>query len=842
LSLLPTEDIYKNIIEASPYPVYLCSGENFVVTIANPATLKAWDKDHSVIGKPFIEALPELADQPFLKLLQNVYQTGIPYTSGNERADMLVEGATRTYYFSFTYQPLFDGQGKVTDVICFATDVTEVERARINAVESKQILYNIVKQAPVGICILKGSPLQVQVVNDNFLELIGRKQEDFDNQSYWGAIPEAAPIYEPITDNVVLTGETYYAKEHEIILMRNGVEETVFADFVYEPIKDFDGSTDAILVVATDVTTQVKARKKVELAELTLRLAIEAGNVGTWNMNPITKKLTVSARVKELFDFYPEQEMTLSNVIAQVTEEYREIVASTIENTIKTGVKYDLTYTIKGYHDQKIRWIKTIGTIIYDKSDTIASFTGVVMDVTDQKNSIQELQRLNDELAAAIEEESSANEELVATNEELQLIQQKVMEMNGQLEERVTIRTAELATSNQELGLTNEELAVMNEELAATNEELQQTQENLHELNYQLEARVERRTKDLSESEERFRTMAEGSGILITVTDEFGIDIYYSKAWVEFTGRLLNKLLSDGWEDLIHPDDLERYQDAYILALRDKISYTTEFRLLNNENEYHWLLENGNPRFRSDGTFAGYVSSCADINELKKDEQRKNDFIGMVSHELKTPLTSLNGYLQLLQRKAKKNDDDFSTNALDTANKQVKKMTAMINGFLNVSRLESGKIVLNKSNFRLDELVKSIVEESRFVDLNHHITYKADEPIELFADEDKIGSVLSNLLSNAVKYAPNNKNIEVHCSLTGGMAVVCVKDEGMGIKQEDLALLFDRYYRVESNNTISGFGIGLYLSAEIVERHNGKIWAESEPGKGSRFYFSLPLK
>ena len=165
----------------------------------------------------------------------------------------------------------------------------------------------------------------------------------------------------------------------------------------------------------------------------------------------------------------------------------------------------------------------------------------------------------------------------------------------------------------------------------------------------------------------------------------------------------------------------------------------------------------------------------------------------------------------------------------------------MINGFLHISRLESGKIILNKSTFSLDELVKTSIEEIMITDASHHIIFDVYDSIELYADQDKVSNVISNLLSNAVKYAPHHKEIEVRCLIVNDMAQVSVRDNGMGINQEDIEKLFERYYRVQNNHTISGFGIGLYLSAEIIERHNGQIWAESELGKGSTFYFSLPL-
>jgi PAS domain S-box-containing protein len=249
------------------------------------------------------------------------------------------------------------------------------------------------------------------------------------------------------------------------------------------------------------------------------------------------------------------------------------------------------------------------------------------------------------------------------------------------------------------------------------------------------------------------------------------------------------------------------------------------------------------PVWDAQGNITGVSKIARDISEKKRDEMRKNDFIGMVSHELKTPLTSLMALIQVTNSKLKTNPDGFLAGAMDKANVQVKRMSSMINGFLNVSRLESGKIAIDKEEFDLDELIREVVAEHTLTVTTHVVHINYCDHVEINADRDKISSVLSNLISNAVKYSPKNKDIEVKCTLNNNQATVSVKDGGMGIKAQDIDKIFDRYYRVETNHTrhISGFGIGLYLSAEIIRRHDGQIWAESESGVGSTFYFTLPL-
>jgi two-component system sensor histidine kinase VicK len=297
----------------------------------------------------------------------------------------------------------------------------------------------------------------------------------------------------------------------------------------------------------------------------------------------------------------------------------------------------------------------------------------------------------------------------------------------------------------------------------------------------------------------------------------------------------------------LHPEDRDRIvkviENVFIKAVSKGI-YDVEYRTIGAEDkQLRWVRAKGQAYFNEHDKPVRFIGSVLDITEQKMDEQRKNDFIGMVSHELKTPLTTMKAYVQLLQMRADKDNDAFHIDSLDKVGKQVTKMSAMINGFLNISRLEAGKLHLQEEQFDLDELVKEVTQETSVVSGSHNISLHLCGKQHVYADRDKISHVISNLLSNAIKYSPRGNKIDVNCEVTGNEVQVSVKDDGMGIKESDIPNLFTRFYRVQSDHTqhISGFGIGLYLCAEIIERHNGRIWVESEKGKGSTFYFTLPM-
>jgi len=247
------------------------------------------------------------------------------------------------------------------------------------------------------------------------------------------------------------------------------------------------------------------------------------------------------------------------------------------------------------------------------------------------------------------------------------------------------------------------------------------------------------------------------------------------------------------------------------------------------------------PVLDATGRIIGVSKIARDITDQKLEEQRKNDFIAIVSHELKTPLTSMRSYVQLGLVKALENRDSFTETLMRRAENQTHKMSAMIHDFLNVSRLEEGKMSLSLSRFSLSDLIEEVVREFSPLAPAHHIDYLGGSEAYIEGDREKLSHVLINLLSNAVKYSAEGTAVCIRCELADGNVKVNVSDQGIGISAKDQKRLFERFYRVKADQVrnVSGFGIGLYLVAEILKLHNSQIQVQSEPGKGSIFSFSL---
>lgn len=227
--------------------------------------------------------------------------------------------------------------------------------------------------------------------------------------------------------------------------------------------------------------------------------------------------------------------------------------------------------------------------------------------------------------------------------------------------------------------------------------------------------------------------------------------------------------------------------------------------------------------------------------EIRKDaEKKKDEFISIASHELKTPLTSVKGYLQLLVRNFHKGDLSRFENQLQKAQDQIEKLNGLVTDLLDISNIESGEMKFNMQFFSIDLLVENVIETIQQIHPNINIIRKGRLKNLFYGDELRLEQVITNFLTNAVKYAPNSKEIIVTTKMNEEKLYISVRDFGIGMPEEHLFKVFKKFYRVEETSLrFQGLGIGLYISKQIIERHGGKIGVLSKIGEGSEFYFEL---
>jgi len=231
-----------------------------------------------------------------------------------------------------------------------------------------------------------------------------------------------------------------------------------------------------------------------------------------------------------------------------------------------------------------------------------------------------------------------------------------------------------------------------------------------------------------------------------------------------------------------------------------------------------------------------------DITERRAIEQRKDDFLSIASHELKTPLTTVVGYMQMIKRLMPNDASDKFKTAVEKTGIYVERLNQLLGELLDTSRIQTGNIELHHADFDFDKMVAETIEGLQTATPTYKINIVGSVGINYNGDESHLVQVLTNLISNAIKYSPAGSEIEVYTSRVSNFIKVSVKDQGMGIKEDEIEKIFARFYRVgEIQKHYPGMGIGLYICDEIIKNHGGSLWAESEIGKGSVFSFTLPI-
>jgi two-component system phosphate regulon sensor histidine kinase PhoR len=377
-------------------------------------------------------------------------------------------------------------------------------------------------------------------------------------------------------------------------------------------------------------------------------------------------------------------------------------------------------------------------------------------------------------------------------------------------------------------------------QLKTKNEQLEEAQGNVAKLNEGLEDMVKERTKDLLLSREYFKYLANNIPVLIWTADMNGRLDYINHRWYEYTGFDLEDSKTKQTE-LVHPEDLEASSTAWREALKKKQKYEQEFRFKrNSDGAYRWHYGQAIPFKDEQGNITAWIGTCIDIDDQKKQLERKDEFIGVASHELKTPLTSLKGYLQLMG--IQENLPVPVRSYISKANISLTKLQRLVDELLDVSRIKAGKLEYSKHVFNLTELVNQCVENSSIMYPMYTIKKEFGEDIMVMGNEERIEQVFMNLINNAVKYSPENRDIFVRTEKDDISAIVSVTDFGVGMSEQEQKFVFERFYRVNGNNYLTpGLGMGLYIASEIIKEHKGEIRVKSKLNEGSVFSFLLPL-
>jgi PAS domain S-box-containing protein len=498
------------------------------------------------------------------------------------------------------------------------------------------------------------------------------------------------------------------------------------------------------------------------------------------------------------------------------------VSAFQIKERVSPGIPFIIVSGVIG-EENAVALIRS-GVTDFVSKDKLFTLPQRITRAINEAKEREEKQLISEQLALQTEQLILANRELIAQNEE---------------KER---RAEHLSTISFDLKAQKEQLRTANELLIKQEEMVKVINHELVVLNMELEERVALRTKALSESEALFRNMMETISQMSWTIKINGKADFFNQRWYTYTGMDAVKTQAQGWELAIHPEDLEQLSiPLHLIKDGKKSEWTGEARYKRADGVFRWHLVSILPIVNDNEVVQLWIGTATDIHDLKILQEQKDDFISIASHELKTPITSLTASLQLLNKMKDNPSAKMLPTLIEVANKSLNKLNLLIKNLLNVTQFNNGQLHLTKSWVTLSKLIEDCCPEIRAQGI-YTIKTEGDLALKVHVDVLRIEQVLVNFVNNALKYAPGSKDILITIETKNNMVKVSVKDRGHGIAADKIPHLFDRYFRVDSTgNQYSGLGLGLYISGEIIEKHDGKIGADSELGKGSTFWFTLPI-
>lgn len=792
--LAESEHRIRNIIENAPFPIAVYTGPQMTIRQANDAIMVVWGKGNDVIGKRYAEVLPELSTQGIYEQLDSVFNTGVPFHARNRRIDLVADGQTRTYYFNYSFTPMLDRSGEVYGVMNTAADVTDLAEAKQElekAYEQSRLSKEAALLGTFDMNMVTGELVWDERCR-NLFGITHKLPVSYEKDFITGLHPDdrerVLAVIARTMNKAASNGD--YDVEYRTIGIENErlrwikARGKVYFDERDQPVR-FIGSvldiTDQKLNeqrLREDAERQARLAAIVDSSDDTIVSKTLDGIITTWN------------RAAERMFGYTQEE-AIGRHISLIIPPDRLKEEEYIIGQIRSGNKVDHFETIRiGKSGNEIPISLTISPIVDDNGRIIGA-SKIARDISAlvaaQETARRYLERL--EIMNLVVE--SISEEL-----DLNKILQKVTDATTQLTGAKF--GAFFYNKTDERG----ESYMLYTLSGAPREAFERFQmpRNTAVFGATFAGEGVVRSDDITK-DPRYGKNAPYYGM---PKGHLPVVSYLAVPVISRSGKVIGGLFFGHDE----PGKFTSDHESLVVSIAAQAAIGIDNAIL--------------------------------YEEVKALNDKKDEFIGLASHELKTPLTSIGGYLQILSRIS---SDENSKKFIGKTLQQLKKLTTLVNDLLDVSKIEAGKLQLDIEEFNLVDLVAETVELIGHSSSKHQLVLENKPPACLItSDARRIEQVLINLLTNAIKYSPSADKVNIMLYCGPEVVKVGIRDFGSGIPADKLPHIFSRFYRVDdANPNISGLGIGLYLSQEIITRLKGKLWAESELGKGSTFWFELPL-
>lgn len=865
---------YKVLIEELPIPVCLYSVPDYKILLANKAILDVWNRDQRIIGKTRAEVFPDDQSYNFQSILEEVSLSGEKSTFKEFPLSFSTkEGGDSAYFFDITYSPIKDTNHKVVAIMKTMVDVTEQVEKSFQFKELQEFNQRTLNDSEIG-------TFDIDIVNQKiWLDKVAVKlsgfnedqsgQQEFNNQLEKYIHPEDLPaLQKEFQEAVDPEFRNGYSTKYRTV---NDEGEVVY--WVHSIGKAYFNKENQ----ATRLTGIIKnISNEIEIVnERTQMLSLIENSIQYMAISGINGKMVYMNKYgRDFIGLKPEDDISKYHIKDFYTPYHYQEAQEEILPSIKESGKWTGTIFLKHLKTQEILPCQANFVTIINENTGEPIARGVTLkDLRSDIHQIKKLAESEDRFRRIIEQSPMAIMILRGEDFKIEMANPKMLEyikrdrsyisktIQNVLPEINEQQFPELLKKVYQSGQAHfgygEKTLIMNKGIE--NElyfnyvfspltDAEGTVNGLAVVANEVTSQV--KIKELLEqSEKHFRSLV--------LDAPFPIAIYMGKELsIDVANDAMLKLWGKDSSVIGQPLELalpELEGQPFIGLLNDVFETGTPYHtegqkadlVVDGKLQSFWFNFTYKPLFNEKNEVYAILNMAVDITTQVNLQKQKDEFIGIASHELKTPVTTIKAYAQLLESMLRTDGEDEKANLMLKLEKQVNRLNSLISELLDVTKIHSGNIEFNYTSFDFNEMVTETVEELQQTTTKNKIQLQLDEVGRVLSDRNRLGQVVSNLLSNAIKYSPDPTEIIVKTLNTKNNTLqFSVQDFGIGINPTKLNKVFEQFYRTNDNKqyTFPGLGLGLYISSEIIKKEEGKIWVDSEEGEGSTFYFEIPLK
>ena len=801
------ESKFRNLIQNAPFAIAVYQSKDLVIDIANEAMIRLWGKTASVLGMKLAEALPELDGQPFLNILENVFDSGITYSTNEQEVLLVVDGKLQGFWFNFTYEPLVNSEGSVYAILNMAVDVTERMNARKLVEESRTKLLNSFEQSPVAIAIISAENFVFEIANKFYCDLVGRSPEQIIGKSLLEALPELeGQGFDILLKNVVDTGTPFLAPEISVDLIRNNQLEKIYVDLTYQPQYASNGEITDILVVATHVTQQVTARQRIEASETKLKSVIASAPAAMGLF--LGRDLIIDLPNQAFIDIVGKGPDIVGKPLREVMPELIGQPFLEILDNVFTSGKMFQSYGSQVhvmFHGKMTHGYYNITyTPLFNDAGEVYAILEIAIDVTEEMLAKQKIAEAEERLRGAVELAEMATWTL-DINKNVFVYSQRFMDWLG-FSEETTAADVAYNPIPDEFRLSVEK--AIHDTILPGSTGLYENEHPIVNRNTGQERIIHAQAKVFYDGDGNPALL---SGTAMDVTEQRKIQLTLERQVQERT------------------EELEASNEE-LAATNEELAATNEEFVTTNED----LAEANNLLIRSN--------------------ENLEQFAYIASHDLQEPLRKIRQFGDLL-RQQHENPTGQSLMYLDRMQSAALRMSTLIEDLLTFARISSNKE--ETELIALNEVVQAVMTD---LELRINETQAVIEILPLSAvngDKVQLSQLFSNLLSNALKFrrqdvTPNiiiRSALVLHSELpplakpTRWSAYyhrIEVVDNGIGFDEQYTERIFQVFQRLHGKSEFSGTGVGLAICEKVAANHGGAITASSTKGSGATFQVFLP--